>query len=127
MSWIWGKKDQAGGASKGTATTEPLSSSPPVAQPEQAAATTTAAESKCPVSPAARKLWGSWGRPKDHPKAALNPDNNMPAEAAQAAAPGQAVQLDKTRVKSTIPKGDGTEENWEYPSPQMVMGRGVSV
>jgi hypothetical protein len=50
----------------------------------------------------------------------LNPHNNMPAEAAQASAPGQAVDLDKTRVKSTIPKGDGTDENWEYPSPQMV-------
>eukprot|EP00615_Pteridomonas_danica_P008586 CAMPEP_0114329106 /NCGR_PEP_ID=MMETSP0101-20121206/855_1 /TAXON_ID=38822 ORGANISM="Pteridomonas danica, Strain PT" /NCGR_SAMPLE_ID=MMETSP0101 /ASSEMBLY_ACC=CAM_ASM_000211 /LENGTH=382 /DNA_ID=CAMNT_0001458657 /DNA_START=72 /DNA_END=1221 /DNA_ORIENTATION=- len=42
----------------------------------------------------------------------------MPAVPLQEAAAGQSSNLDKTRVKSTIPKG-GTETTWEYPSPQM--------
>lgn len=49
---------------------------------------------------------------------ALDPSNNMPANANQLPAPGQKQALSTDRVQSTIPKG-GTESTWSYPSPQM--------
>ena len=48
-----------------------------------------------------------------------NTNNNMPAQPAQAPAPGQKAALDTTRVKSNIPKGGDASGTWEYPSPQM--------
>lgn len=48
----------------------------------------------------------------------IDPTNNMPANPNQQPAPGQTVELDTSRVSSTIPKG-GTDGTWTYPSPQM--------
>jgi len=48
----------------------------------------------------------------------IDPANQMPAQANQQRAPGQAKQLSTERVSSSIPKG-GTDGTWTYPSPQM--------
>jgi len=71
---------------------------------------------QCPVSEATRKRYLAKA-----PAAgvAVDPTNNMPAVALQGRADGQAADLDKQRVKSTIPKGAAGAETWEYPSPQM--------
>ena len=49
----------------------------------------------------------------------LNPTNNMPSNANQQPSSGQMGNLDKQRVKSTIPKGGTDNDTWQYPSPQM--------
>lgn len=49
---------------------------------------------------------------------ALDPRNKMPVAAAQHKAPGQQTDLSTERVVSNIPKG-GTDQTWQYPSPQM--------
>jgi cytochrome c heme-lyase len=49
----------------------------------------------------------------------IDPTNQMPTQANQQPAPGQAVPLSTDRVKSGIPKGGTDEDTWQYPSPQM--------
>ena len=49
----------------------------------------------------------------------IDPTNQMPTQANQQPAPGQAIPLSTDRVKSRIPKGGTDEDTWQYPSPQM--------
>lgn len=69
-------------------------------------------QSRCPVSSNTRDSCGS---------VQLNPRNNMPVSlAAEARTPEQRMELDQTRVKSTIPMAGKSDDTvWEYPSPQM--------
>ena len=48
----------------------------------------------------------------------LNPLNYMFRDLPQTPAPGQDVPLPTSRDASSIPRGDGSGANWEYPSPQ---------
>jgi len=49
----------------------------------------------------------------------IDPTNQMPANASNKPAPGQAAPLSTDRVPSRIPKGGTEAETWTYPSPQM--------
>eukprot|EP01025_Chloroclados_australasicus_P040195 TRINITY_DN4186_c1_g1_i2.p1 TRINITY_DN4186_c1_g1~~TRINITY_DN4186_c1_g1_i2.p1 ORF type:complete len:261 (+),score=10.18 TRINITY_DN4186_c1_g1_i2:94-876(+) len=48
----------------------------------------------------------------------IDPRNNMPLQASQRPIAGQQCPLSTKREQASIPKG-GTEEAWQYPSPQM--------
>lgn len=50
----------------------------------------------------------------------LNPLNYMPRTLDNTRAANQKVNLELEREPSTIPRGDGTGTNWEYPSPQQM-------
>ena len=50
----------------------------------------------------------------------LNPLNYMPSNISNKRATSQSVHLPLERETSSIPKGDGTGANWEYPSPQQM-------
>jgi hypothetical protein len=75
---------------------------------------------KCPVRGGERGSSAKYMNPKqfDVYSRPINPDNNMPSQAAQEPAPNQKGDLSKQRVASSIPKG-GSEGTWLYPSPQM--------
>lgn len=91
-------------------------------------------ESKCPVSPEARKVWLeqnkkkpviATGRPSPKPKIEtcssdseyLDPANNMPKIPEQNPR-GTSPALSTEREVSTIPRAD-TDGKWIYPSQQM--------
>lgn len=50
----------------------------------------------------------------------LNPLNYMFRDLSQDRAPQQTQALPTSRDPSTIPRGDGSGQNWEYPSPQQM-------
>lgn len=50
----------------------------------------------------------------------LNPLNYMFSSISQERAPNQTVDLPVDRETSSIPRGDTTSGNWEYPSPQQM-------
>lgn len=50
----------------------------------------------------------------------LNPLNYMFRDLPQDRAPSQTIALPTSRDPSTIPRGDGSGQNWEYPSPQQM-------
>lgn len=50
----------------------------------------------------------------------LNPLNYMFTTISQERAPGQVVDLPVEREVSSIPRGDSSTGNWEYPSPQQM-------
>mmetsp|Transcript_12588 Transcript_12588/g.41495 ORF Transcript_12588/g.41495 Transcript_12588/m.41495 type:complete len:257 (+) Transcript_12588:88-858(+) len=87
--------------------------------PASAASASAAAESSsssCPVPEEYRgkAVYNVYSQRVD----GLSPLNNMPAQANQSRAPGQAESLSTERKESSIPKG-GTGSNWLYPSAQM--------
>ncbi|KAI8620540.1 cytochrome c/c1 heme-lyase [Chytriomyces sp. MP71] len=63
---------------------------------------------------------GAASLPKDHPpvSSGLNPLNNIPLGINEGMAEGQKEKLSIEREVSTIPRGDGSNANWDYPSPQ---------
>merc|ERR1711881_11552 len=50
----------------------------------------------------------------------LNPLNYMPANLSNKRSTTQSIHLPLERETSSIPRGDGTGANWEYPSPQQM-------
>ncbi len=50
----------------------------------------------------------------------LNPLNYMYSNLSQERAPRQVYALPTSRDRSTIPRGDGGGDTWEYPSPQQM-------
>lgn len=50
---------------------------------------------------------------------AIDASNNMPAVAQQTPVPGQKMPLSTEREVSSIPRADGQEKHWIYPSEQM--------
>lgn len=75
-------------------------------------------EAKCPVDHTSYKHFlpqSKEGCDSD----AIDARNNMPAVAQQSPHPGQAIPLSTEREVSTIPRADGTDQKWIYPSEQM--------
>ncbi|KAJ3241150.1 holocytochrome c synthase [Chytriomyces hyalinus] len=59
--------------------------------------------------------------PADHPPVpfqGLNPLNNIPLGINDGMAEGQKEPLSLEREISSIPRADGSNSNWDYPSPQ---------
>ncbi|GCE97549.1 holocytochrome c synthase [Zygosaccharomyces mellis] len=59
-------------------------------------------------------------KPTENEPIGLNPLNNMPAFLSANKQQGQTLDLPTERTTSSIPKGDNTNEHWEYPSPQQM-------
>jgi cytochrome c heme-lyase len=71
----------------------------------------------CPYPPLDKTPAGTTTSPS---AGALNPLNYMPNDLSNAPAPSQSTVLPQSREASTIPRGDGTGQTWEYPSPQQM-------
>lgn len=91
---------------------------PPRQQQQQQDEAKNKEEAKCPVDHTSYKHFlpqSKEGCDSD----AINARNNMPAVAQQSPHPGQAIPLSTEREVSTIPRADGTDQKWIYPSEQM--------
>ena len=87
---------------------------PPPATPSPAAE--SASTSACPYNPPESSSPSSTSSTLSK----LNPLNYMPRVLDNTRAANQTINLDVDREPSTIPRGDGTGTNWEYPSPQQM-------
>lgn len=76
--------------------------------------------SSCPVKDPNRPLT-SQSNDTSSTLTKLNPLNYMPSNLAnEREHPEQTVSLPLARVTSSIPRGDGSNTKWEYPSPQQM-------
>jgi len=93
----------------------------PVRGKQQAAATATTGSTSTSASAAAGAGASAYKNPNVYNvySQKIDPTNQMPTNANQLPAEGQAVPLSVERVSSTIPKGGTDNETWTYPSPQM--------
>ena len=76
--------------------------------------------SSCPASDDPSPPLALQPPPHTNTLSRLNPLNWMFPDISQAPAPGQTVRLPTSRDPSSIPKGDASGENWQYPSPQQM-------
>ncbi|CAR27709.1 hypothetical protein ZYGR_0N01940 [Zygosaccharomyces rouxii] len=108
MGWFWADPVVDHGSKVPSASQASSSSACPVMHNASSVKPETSA---CPVMQDSSASSGSDG---------LNPLNNMPVFLSANKQQGQKLDLPTERTTSSIPKGDNTHENWEYPSPQQM-------
>ncbi|CRG92749.1 cytochrome c heme-lyase [Talaromyces islandicus] len=135
MGWFWADSQRPAAAPAPKAA--PLAPPPGCPMHESASSHPTpppAAESACPVKRSPNSpFYVSSKTSSEHSSAApaddssstggaskMNPLNYMFSFISQERAANQTVDLPVEREISSIPRADGAEGNWEYPSPQQM-------
>ncbi|KIV99785.1 uncharacterized protein PV09_08591 [Verruconis gallopava] len=100
----------------------PMHKSTSSAPPRVESASSMSSSSACPYNPPDSSPTSAAGSPASGAStlSKLNPLNYMPANLSNKRSPTQKTHLPLEREISSIPKGDGSGANWEYPSPQQM-------